>query len=392
MSNNIWGYQGLQTPLENLTRGNYNVADYTNMRKEFNSRILALENAGGFQPNSVTMTGFLKIIPSSAGNGYLTIQGPATFGSTLSVASTANFLAPVTVNGGLSVTAGVTCNDAMVATSLTVGGLLTVGTVAVDNVSISGDIDVPTATVGSLSVQDVTATGDITATSPGKFIGDGSLLTGVSGTDVTKLPLTGGTLSGGLTSNSTITTSANITATGSGKFVGDGSLLTNLPSVPFTGGTLTSTLTTQNVIVQNGYTITGNGSPLSLFSIVKYNQTVGQLIEPGADYSKHFNIILNYQETCTVSLRNQFILVQNFPDQMRFVTITKKGLASIVGGYSINLTLPVQSTIGWYWVTPEVDQGTGTLVMGNNIFSYTFLLQTNNLNTGWCYLVNKVTV
>ena len=392
MSNNIWGYQGLQTPLENLTRGNYNVADYTNMRKEFNARLLALENVGGFQPNNVTMTGFLHLTPGTGGSGSLTTQGSATLGSTLSVASTANFLAGATINSGLTVGAGFTCNEANVTTSLTVGGLLTVGTVAVDNVSISGDIDVTTATVGTLSVEDITASGDITAESPGKFVGDGSSLTGVLGTDATKLPLTGGTLSGTLSSNSSITTSANITTTGTGKFVGDGSLLTNLPSVAFTGGTLTSTLTTQNVIVQNGYNITGNGSPLSLFNIVKYDQTVGQLIEPAADYSKHFNIILNYQETCTVSLRYQYVLAANFPDQMRFVTITKKGLASIVGGYSINLTLPIQNTVGWTWNTPEVDNLTGTLVMGNNIFSYTFLLQTNGVNTGWCYLVNKVTV
>jgi len=70
----------------------------------------------------------------------------------------------------------------------------------------------------------------------GKYLGDGSLLTNVLGTDVTKLPLAGGTMTGSLT----LTTPA--------KFIGDGSLLTNVLSTDNTkvlkaGDTMTGSLT-----------------------------------------------------------------------------------------------------------------------------------------------------
>lgn len=102
MSNNIWGYQGLQTPLENLTRGNYNVADYTNMRKEFGARIQALENSGGFQPTNITMYGYLDLIPGSAGNGDLSVAGTSVMNGSLTVGGNVVCSSDLTVSGTLN--------------------------------------------------------------------------------------------------------------------------------------------------------------------------------------------------------------------------------------------------------------------------------------------------
>jgi hypothetical protein len=142
MSNNIWGYQGLQTPLENLTQGNYNVADYTNMRREFNARLQALENAGGFTPTNVSIQGFCNIVPGTNGFGNFSATGSTILGGTLNVASTATFQGGVTVAGALSVS----------------------------SVNIS-----------SLTVDSITSTGNITSTA-GQFIGNGAGLTGIIAT------------------------------------------------------------------------------------------------------------------------------------------------------------------------------------------------------------------
>lgn len=152
MSNNIWGYQGLQTPLENLTRGNYNVADYTNMRKEFGARITALENTGGFQPTNIAITGFMDLVPGTAGNGDLTVAGTSV------------------LNGSLTVSGNVVCNS-----GLTVGGNFAIGSLSIDNATLSGTLD-----ANVIEASSVTTSGDITVQSPGHFVGDGSYLTGVA--------------------------------------------------------------------------------------------------------------------------------------------------------------------------------------------------------------------
>ena len=107
----------------------------------------------------------------------------------------------------------------------------------------------------------------------GKYLGDGSLLTNVLGTDVTKLPLAGGTMTGSLTLTAPAkfigdgsaltgviatddtkvlkvgdTMTGSLTLTAPAKFIGDGSLLTNVISTDNTkvlkaGDTMTGSLT-----------------------------------------------------------------------------------------------------------------------------------------------------
>jgi hypothetical protein len=115
----------------------------------------------------------------------------------------------------------------------------------------------------------------------GSYYGDGSHLTNVTGNDPTKLPLTGGTLTGSLTVNAPGIISGN----GSGL---TGVTATDPSKLPLTGGTLTgslivnsavagqnSTLSTQQLIINNG--TGGTGLP-----VLSLNQTAsggGSLVQ-----------------------------------------------------------------------------------------------------------------
>jgi len=231
---------------------------------------------------------------------------------------------------------------------------------------------------------------DITVQNGYVISGNGSGLTNVN--DTSKLPLTGGTLTGTLTSRSINIQNGYIIS-------GDGSGLTNVTGtdatkLPLAGGTMTGTITSRDISVQSGYAIRGNGNSLSTVGIISYDQTAGQqLYPPGASTganAKRFNVILNYQNTCTVNLRDLYPTQYLFPDQVRYVTIIKKGMAS--GLFSVTVTLPVQAGYVWRWAVPESDLGTGSITMGTNIFSYTFMLLTDNAGSGIVYLVNKVTM
>ena len=168
MSNNIWGYQGLQTPLENLTRGNYNVADYTNMRKEFSARLQALENQGGFIPANVNIQGYCNIVPGTNGYGNFSVTGTTILGGTLSVSQNATFSG---------------------------------------NVSVAGVLSISNVTTAQVTANSAVISGNITSTS-GQFIGNGAGLTGITSSDPSKLPLAGGTLTGTLTTRNVVIGSA----------------------------------------------------------------------------------------------------------------------------------------------------------------------------------------
>jgi hypothetical protein len=99
--------------------------------------------------------------------------------------------------------------------------------------------------------KELTVNGEISAKSDiwaDKFRGDGSLLTNVAGTDVNKLALSGGTLTGGLTGTVGLFTNSLSSVSISGDFFGNGSGLTNVTGtdvnkLPLSGGSLTGSLT-----------------------------------------------------------------------------------------------------------------------------------------------------
>lgn len=364
MSNNIWGYQGLQTPLESLTNGNYNVADYTTMRKEFNARLQALENAGGFQPTNVQIQGYCSIVPGTQGPGNLTASGVTSLGSTLTVSG------QVTCSAGLSV-AGV----------LTAGSLNFTSLAAIDagvsNLVVSNSADFN----GPMTTKNITIDGGSTIS------GNGSGLTNIN--DITKLPLGGGAMTGTLTTRQIVI--------GAGFSIqGDGSLLSNVQAtdpnaLPLTGGGLSGTLSTQNIIVNNGYSITGNGSKLTTANLSSFDNILGgPAWIPAANYSKYLHLVLNYSNAVTVQLKNMGFTNSDFPDNSRTITITKKAVAS--GDYIMTLSLPVQSGYTWRWITPASDGGTANIQMLVGTSSFTFNLITDGVSIGYAILISSVKV
>lgn len=119
---------------------------------------------------------------------------------------------------------------------------------------------------GGLTANSVSATQNVSAA---YFYGDGRYLTNISGTDSTKLPLSGGTLTNGLTGTNGIFTISLSSPSISGTYYGNGSNLTNLNASNISSGTLssarlpaftgdiTTTVGTSNatVVKLQGYTI-----------------------------------------------------------------------------------------------------------------------------------------
>ena len=290
MSSNIFGFQGINTPLENLTNGRYNVADYTNLRTETLTRIVALENAAAYTPTDVVVQSSLRVNPGPGASGTLYVSGSSTL------------VGNVLMNSSLNVNGLITCNQG-----------LNVGTqLQAQNAYITGDLTVDGATnviLDNVSADSATITGQVSA---GTFVGNGAGLTNVD--DTTKLPKSGGSMTGPLSGTVAGFTALNVTGnsqfdsvnadslsvdgqvsaanfvgngaqlsgvvlkvgdtmTGqlsvpgifltSGTITGNGEGLYNLQDVlPISGGTLTGELVTQNLRVDNPYTISGNGGGL----------------------------------------------------------------------------------------------------------------------------------
>lgn len=360
MASNIYGYQGVHTPLESVTQGKYTLADYTSMRTELTTRLIALENQGGFVPTNVEMTGYLNMVPGSGGQGQIYTPSSITCNS-----------ASIGIGGGV------------VEGNLTVGGLISGNGSLLTGVTGTDSTKLPLTggtLTGPLISSSILSNGNITVNGGYMFSGNGSGLTNID--DITKLPKSGGTMTGDLTMSAGY------------KYYGDGSGLTGIAAsdptkLPLAGGTLTGDLNAQNITLQGNSVIKGDGSALSVIGRNTYDQLLNQIIIPDANYYKHYHIILNYQNSCTVRFSNLYPLLQYLPDGGRYITVTKKGLAT--GAFTVTLSLPVQAGYNWYWSTPEVDLGTGSITMGASIFSYTFYVQTNGVGQGVCYLVNKVT-
>lgn len=180
MSSNISGFQGVNTPLQSMTNGKYTLADYTKMNTLFGARITALEKAVAFNPNNVTISGYVNVQPNASNSGTLTTAGAAQIGGNLQVAK------------ALTVT-----QNAFIGGSLQVSGALSFASLAVNTFTSN------TITNSGLTISNT-------------FSGNGALLTGVL--DGTKLPLAGGTITGNLnvngytTINGQFTSDSNVTA------------------------------------------------------------------------------------------------------------------------------------------------------------------------------------
>lgn len=248
MAGNIYGYQGVHTPLESVTQGRYTLADYTTMRTELTSRLIALENQGGFIPTNVEITGYLHMLPGGAGLGEI---------ETTSSITGASLYINGEMHGG-----NVVCDN-----DLACGGILSGNGSGLTNVTGSDATKLPLAggtLTGALITQAVTVTGGYSIS------GNGSGLTNIN--DITKLPLAGGSISGSLAVIGTIT--------------GNGAGLTTIPYsalsgvVPTwnqstTGNALTATTVTNLSGGSAGKIPYQSGVGTTLFSAVG---TVGQVL------------------------------------------------------------------------------------------------------------------
>ena len=315
MAANIYGYQGVHTPLESVTQGQYSLADYTSMRTELTARLIALENAGGFVPTNVTITGYLNVVPGGGGQGKIytpsSIQcesiliqgGGAIIETDLQVGGS------VVINNGLSV-GGVITGDGSGISGITsadptklplTGGTLT-GELSIE--TDNGPSPTPSLkvkdTVGgqSINLEPSAGGGSYSAlTQAGDALihveGGGGSNTGtltlaswasiMSGVRITPTQViignggAGGL--GGIPTASAVFSGSNITLQGTllsksiqiqagSSISGDGSGLTGIVAsdstkLPLAGGTLTGALISRDIQIQAPYTITGNGSGLT---------------------------------------------------------------------------------------------------------------------------------
>jgi hypothetical protein len=175
-----------------MTNGQYTLADYTNLNRVLTARITALENATAFNPNNVTIGGFLNIQSNSTNPGNLSVTNNAQVSGSLQVNKT------VTVNQNLNV-----------AGNVTVAGNINFSSVTIPTINST---DITTVNFDATTANTTTIINSGTTTST-FFSGNGAALTGVL--DNTKLPTTGGTVSGNLAVNGTLTTGSDLDIFGS---------------------------------------------------------------------------------------------------------------------------------------------------------------------------------
>jgi hypothetical protein len=381
------------------------------MRTELTSRLIALENQGGFVPTNVEITGYLHMLPGGSGNGEIettssitgeslyinslaecgSIQCNGGLSATTLSAGTTTFGGNVTINGGSIISgngSGLTnINDITklpltggnISGTLGVGGTITMlglAPVGYDNNIVHQDDSLIVASNGTQS-QNLTLSTWSNTTS-GLRISPASVLLGAGGSAAyyptasiectgTQVTLTGNTITYG-----------NISVVAPGKFIGDGSLLTNVTAttsdptkLPLTGGNLTGALTTSaGVNITCGGDIFGSGYKLSLIEFFGYDQAPNSTVVPDT-YSKFTQIVLNNSNTVTVNLQNLSASTSQFPDGARYISITKRSMSVL------DFVVTVIAPPGYLFYTPTAFQ-VSTITLGLGVFSNYFgLFQSN---------------
>ena len=401
MAGNIYGYQGVHTPLESVTQGRYTLADYTTMRTELTSRLIALENQGGFIPTNVEITGYLHMLPGGAGLGEIETTSSITGASLYingemhggNVVCDNNLACGGILSGNGSGLTNITGTDS---TKLPLAGGTLTGPLISQAITVNAGYTISGNGSGLTNINDITKlplsggtlTNSLTITAPGKYIGDGSLLTGVVGTDATKLPLAGGTMTGSLT------------LTAPAKFIGDGSLLTGVvdaTKLPLSGGTLTNslTITAPGMYIGDGSLLTGivasdptklplsggtmtgvltmlNG--LAWETFISRDQGLGETYTPPANSSTLTTVVLQFQNNCSLNLANFAVNLAVFPDSTRYITVVKA--ANFAGPFDVAISPPA----GYTFYSPA-GTGSASYAMGPTEFSLTMSLVNYGPNT-----------
>jgi hypothetical protein len=175
MSSNIFGYQGVNTPLESLTNGRYNVADYTTLRETVDARLSVLEKEQA-TPQNVTVTGSLTVTASNTQSGFITAAGAGSFGGSLYAASGISTNSGIIASSLISTGVGIQFPDSSIQTTAAVSlapGSFTSSNIVVNASgaisSISSGVSLVPLTPGTYTNSTVTVNGSgiISAVSAG---------------------------------------------------------------------------------------------------------------------------------------------------------------------------------------------------------------------------------
>jgi hypothetical protein len=328
-----------------MTNGQYTLADFTNMNRVLSARITALEKAVAFNPNNVTIGGYLNVQPNNTNPGNLAVSSNAL------------------ISGALQVNKSATINQ-----NLNVGGTL----------AVSGGITFNNLNVNTLTTNTINNTGAITAAT---FAGNGAALTGVL--DNTKLPLNGGTLTGSLT------------VSGGNIISGNGSGLTNINDInklPLAGGTLTGTLNMGANAINSTGTITANsfaGSGSLLTGITATPSSTFLSVDQGAgtytppyNVTKYTTVLFQFTNSCTLDLLNFSTDPLIFPDGARYFQIIKS--SNSVVGYTVTINAPA----GYTFYTPTSTAAFTPYIMGPTVFCATLVIWSNGISNFRIFVTN----
>lgn len=400
MAGNIYGYQGVHTPLESLTQGRYTLADYTTMRTELTSRLIALENQGGFVPTDVEITGYLHMLPGSQGSGEIETTSSITCNS---------FYANTEAH----------CGNLLCDTTLICGGIITGDGSGLVNIN---DVTKLPLAGGSLTGSLIVG-GNVTVNGGYVFTGNGSGLTLID--DITKLPL-GGTavaalacpysgLTGAVptwnqnttgnaltattsTSSTTATNSTNLVGGAGGRvpyqsaasttsFTAVGTVgqvltsqaagmptwttftATDVTKLPLAGGTMTGQINAQDILF--GLNYQAFNYKRDRFS--SFNNFPAQTYTPlQQNGSVHDYVRLEFNNDCTVDLVALTIINNTYyQDKQRYVTVTKKALS--LGPFVVTILPP-----SGYLFYHATSNGAATYIVPSGVFSVTFLISNFN--------------
>ena len=396
MSSNISGFQGVNTPLQSMTNGKYTLADYTKMNTLFGARITALEKAVAFNPNNVTISGYVNVQPNASNSGTLQTAGGAQIGGNLQVNKSLTVTENTYIGGSLQVSGAL--SFASLAVNTFTSNTITNSGLTISN-SFSGNGAALTA-VPAVSAPYSGLTGAVPTWNQ-NTTGNAATATNVAYSGLTGAVPTWNqnTTGNALTATSTptatnATNTTNVIGGGAGRVIyGTGVSLTGFTAEGTVGQVLTSqgaatpTWTTSSTtdatkVPLAGGTMTGvlnftsGGTSYAQnykrdFSYGWDNPVLGTYTPADNIQSVHDYIRINYANgPCTINLTNLTAATGIHQDNQRRITIVKKAMS--LGDYVVTLNAPTG-----YFFYDATNNGAASTTIPLGRFSATYLIAIN---------------
>jgi hypothetical protein len=408
-----------------MTNGKYTLADYTKMNTLFGARITALEKAVAFNPNNVTISGYVNVQPNASNSGTLQTAGGAQIGGNLQVNKSLTVTENAYIGGSLQVSGALSFASLAVNTftsnTINNSGLTTSNSFSGNGAALTAvpAVSVPySGLTGAVPTWNQNTTGNaLTATTATNMAYSG--LTGAvpiwnqsttgnaaTATNVAYSGLTGAvptwnqnTTGNALTATSTptatnATNTTNVIGGGAGRVIyGTGVSLTGFTGVGTVGQVLTSqgaatptwtTASTTDVtkVPLAGGTMTGvlafTSGGLSYATNYKRdsnygwdNPVLGTFTPSNNLESVHDYYRINFANgPCTIDLKNLTVITATRQDTQRKVTIVKKAMA--LGDYVVTLLPPTG-----YFFYDAANNGAASTTIPLGRFSATYIIAVN---------------